>query len=181
MATKRRPSAPSKKTPSSSIPAGFSTVTPYLAIEGAAAALEFYKRAFGAKETRRQATPDGKIIHARLKLGDSIVMLSDVFPGGSITAPSTLGTSTVTLHIYSEDVDRLWSRALQAGAKVAMPLENQFWGERYGQVIDPFGHRWSMAQVVRMSKVEKKALEEQAMAMFSAGQHPASEGPTGTA
>src|SRR6266849_1185077 len=106
------------------IPPGFSTVTPYLAINGAAQAIEFYKKAFGAKEfeRERQTTPEGKLMHGRIKIGDSIVMMSDAFPGmGSLKDPISAGASTVTLHIYSKNVDKLWEQATVAGAKVAQP------------------------------------------------------------
>ena len=155
------------------IPPGFNTVTPHLAINGAAQAIEFYKKAFGAKEfeRERQATPDGKLMHGRIKIGDSIVMLADVFPGSPLKDPLSAGTSTVTLHIYSKNVDKLWEQATGAGAKVTMPLDNQFWGDRYGQLEDPFGHHWSVSQRVKMSPKEMKEKQEKAMAMFSQGQH----------
>jgi len=157
------------------IPPGFSTVTPYLAIKGAAQAIEFYKKAFGAKEfeRERQAMPDGKLMHGRIKIGDSIVMMSDVFPGSNLKDPMSAGLSTVILHVYSKNVDKLWEQATGAGAKVRMPLENQFWGERYGQLEDPFGHRWSVSQRVKMSPKEMKEKQEQAMAQFSQGQRAA--------
>jgi uncharacterized glyoxalase superfamily protein PhnB len=145
-AKKRLPRRP-KQIPA--VPAGFHTVTPYLAIEGASRAVEFYKKAFGAKQLALQATPDGKVIHARLRIGDSIVMMSDVFPGSEAKAPTMVGTSTVTMHIYSKDIDRLWRQAVAAGARVVMPLDNQYWGERYGQLVDPFGHRWSFSKQVK--------------------------------
>jgi len=146
-------------------------VTPYLAIDGAAQALEFYKKAFGALELTRQATPDGKIIHAQVKIGDSIVMISDVFPGTESKSPDTLGGSPVTIHIYSKDADRLWQSALSAGARVITPIDNQFWGERYGQLADPFGHRWSIAMRVKMSREEMDAKQKEAMAMFAQNEH----------
>src|SRR5467141_5133108 len=165
----------SKKAP---IPPGFRTVTPYLAINGAAAAIDWYKKAFGAKELARQAVPDGKLMHARIRIGDSIVMLSDTFPGGT-QSPDTLGNSPVTLHIYINNVDKLWQQAVDAGAKVTMPLDNMFWGERYGQLTDPYGHAWSIAEQVKMSKAERDEKQKQAMAMFSQGQpHEASEQTT---
>lgn len=167
METKRRPQAPRKRSASVRIPAGFHAVTPQLTVDGGAAALEFYQKAFGARVLMRRLTPDGKLLHARLRFGDSIVMVSDTFPGSLMRSPTSLGGSGVTIHLYSSDVDRLWSRAVQAGAKVTRPLQNQFWGERYGQVMDPFGHHWSMAQPIRMSRAERKILEEQAMAMFA--------------
>ncbi len=168
-----------KKTESSNkitpIPPGFRSVTPYLAINGASQAIEFYKKAFGAKELDRQPMPDGKLMHARIKVGDSIVMMSDEFPGSGIKAPTSLGTTTATLHIYSKNVDKLWQQALAAGAKVAMPLDNQFWGERYGQLVDPFGHRWSISMQIKMKPEEMEAKRQQAMAMFSQGEHPGEE------
>ena len=162
-----RPS-PSKLSP---IPPGFRSVTPYLAIDGVAQAIEFYKKAFGAKELSRQAAPDGKIMNANVKIGDSIVMMSDVFPGSDAKSPNALGGSPVTLHIYAKDVDRLWQTALSAGARVIMPLDNQFWGERYGQLVDPFGHRWSISMQVKMSREEMDAKQKEAMAMFAQSEH----------
>jgi PhnB protein len=151
----------------SPIPAGFRTVTPYLAVNGGLEALEFYKKAFGAKELRRQTTPEGKVVHARIKIGDSIVMLSDQFG----PAAATMG-GIVTLHIYSRDVDKLWGQATAAGAKIIFPIDDQYWGERYGQLLDPFGHRWSVSMQVKMSKEEREAKEKAAMTMFAQNQHP---------
>ena len=156
----------------SSIPEGFGTVTPYLTVNGAAQAIEFYKNAFGAKEVSRSPLPDGKILNAILKIGDSMVMLSDEFPGSQTRAPTSIGTTTVALHIYSEDVDKLWEQALAAGARMVMPLDNQFWGERYGQVDDPFGHRFSISMRVEMKPEEMEAKRQAAMAVFAQGQHP---------
>ncbi len=134
--------------------------------------MEFYKKAFGAKETLRHATPDGKILNAQLKIGDSMILLSDEFPGADVRSPLSVGTSTVTIHVYTKDVDKLWAQATAAGARVVMPLNNQFWGERYGQLVDPFGHRWSLSQQVRMSKEEMHALQQASMEMLSQGEHP---------
>ncbi len=167
-----------KKSKLDPIPPGFRTVTPYLAIEGAAEAIEWYKKAFGAKELDREPTPDGKLIHGRVRIGDSIVMMSDVFPGASTKAPKTLGDTTVTLHIYAKDVDKLFRQAVDAGAQITMQLDNQFWGERYGQLRDPFGHQWSISQRVKMTKSEMDEKQKQAMAMFSQGQHPGNPEPT---
>ncbi len=164
-----------KKPKVNPIPKGFGTVTPYLTINGAAEALEWYKKAFNAKELNRETVPGGKIMHARIRIGDSIVMINDYFPGGSTKDPNTLGSTPVTLHVYTKNVDKLWQQAVDAGAKVNMPLDNQFWGERYGQLRDPFGHNWSLSQVIAMSSKEKKEKQEQAMAMFSQGQHPGEE------
>ena len=134
--------------------------------------MEFYKRAFGARELARNAAPDGKLIHGSLQIGTTAVMLSDLFPGADTASPRSLGTSTVTMHINSTDVDRLWARALTAGAKVSMPLENQFWGARYGKLVDPFGHHWSVSQPVKMTAADKKAKRAEAAAMFASGEHP---------
>ena len=168
-----------KKAKVDPIPKGFRTVTPYLSINGAAAAIDWYKKAFGAKELFRDPTPDGKLMHARIRIGDSIVMMSDVFPGANAQGPDTLGKSPVTLHVYVKNVDKLWHQAVDAGAKVTMPLDNQFWGERYGQLTDPFGHHWSLSEQIKMSKAEKDEKQKQAMAMFSQGQRP--EAPEQTA
>jgi PhnB protein len=157
------------------IPPGFGTVTPYLTIKGATEALEFYKKAFSAKELSRQPTPDGKLMHARIRIGDSIVMMSDEMQGGFAKSPSTVGASTVTLHIYTKNVDKFFQQAVEAGAKATMPVDNQFWGERYGQLEDPFGHHWSISQRIKMSPKEMKEKQEQAMAMFAQGEHPARE------
>jgi PhnB protein len=159
----------------SPVPAGFSSLTAYLTVNGAGQAIEFYKKAFGAKEINRHNTPDGKVLNATLRIGDSNIMLADEFPGSITKSPSALGASTVTIHVYSKDVDKLWSQAVAAGAQVAMPLENQFWGERYGQVIDPFGHRWSVSMQVKMSPEEMAEKRKAAMSMFEAGEHPGRE------
>ena len=150
-------------------------MTPYLAVVGGTAAIEFYKKAFGARELARQLTPDGRVIHARLKIGDSIVMLSDVFEGSDRTAPSAVGTSTVTLHIYTRDVDALWNRAVDAGAKITMALDDQYWGERYGHLVDPFGHRWSISSPIRLSRAVRERKRKEAFSAFSRGEHPSKE------
>jgi PhnB protein len=152
------------------VPPGFRTVTPYLSVHGGAEAMEFYKRAFGAKELRRETTPDGKIIHGRLKIGDSIVMISDQFE-----APNAAAGSPVTLHIYSKDTDRLWQQATAAGAKVRFPLADMYWGERDGQLVDPFRHRWSISMQIQMSKEERARKQKEAMAMFDQNEHPGQE------
>jgi PhnB protein len=157
------------------IPPGFHSVTPYLTVNNAAAAIEFYTKAFGAKEVQVHKTPDGKILNAQIKVGDSMVMLSDEFPGSDVRSPLSIGASTVTLHIYTVNVDKLWEMAIAAGARITMPLGNQFWGERYGQLVDPFGHRWSVSQQIKMSEEEMEALQKAAMEMFAQSEHPAKE------
>ncbi len=156
---------PSKPTP---IPPGFRTLTPYLTVRGAAEAVDFYKKASGARELQRQPMPDGRLLHARVKIGDSILMMSDEFPEHGAKSPLALGGTPVTIHLYTKDVDKLWSQAVAAGCKVMMPLEDQFWGERYGQREDPFGHVWSLS--MRVEGLTPKQLEEKrtaAMAGFS--------------
>ena len=161
-----------KKAKVDPIPKGLRTVTPYLSINGAAAAIDWYKKAFGAREIVREPTPDGKLMHAQIRIGDSILMMSDVFPGTSSQSPDVLGNSSVTLQVYVKNVDKLWQQAVDAGAKITMPLDNMFWGERYGQLTDPFGHHWSLSEQIKMSKAERDEKQKQAMAMFSQGQHP---------
>lgn len=170
--TKRSPRKARRTRTLSPIPPGMRTVTPYLAIAGAARALEFYKKAFGAKELSRQPTPEGKLMHAAMKIGDTTIMMSDEFPGSPTRAPTNVGGTTVMLHVYTKDVDRLWSQAVAAGAKVTMPLDNMFWGERYGQLEDPFGHHWTLSMRIRMSAQEKEAKRHAAMASFAQDEHP---------
>jgi uncharacterized glyoxalase superfamily protein PhnB len=127
------------------IPDGFHTLTPHLVVTDAAKAIDFYKRAFGATEITRHMTPDGKgVMHAQVKVGDSMLMLANEWPPMCLSPKSRGGTST-TMHIYVEDADAAFDRAVKAGCTVKMPLTDQFWGDRYGQVEDPFGHQWSIA------------------------------------
>ncbi len=170
MAKKR--SAPRTRKGPSAIPPGFRTVTPYLSLEGGVKAVAFYVKAFGARRISEVLSPDGRLVHGRIRVGDSIVMMSDVLEGSRTASPARLGSSTVTLHVYSKNVDALWARAVAAGAKVAMPLENQFWGERYGQLIDPFGHHWSLSMRVKMSRAEQDKMRRSAMAAFANDEHP---------
>ena len=171
--TKRRARAKFRR-----IPVEFHTVTPYLAINGAAEALEWYKKAFGAKELYREAGPEGKLMHGRMKIGDSVIMLSDVFPGAIHKDPRELGAASVTLHVYSNDVDALWQRAVAVGATVTMQLGDMFWGERYGQLTDPFGHAWSLSMLIPMSRKEMEQKRQEAMKMFEQGRHPELEKST---
>jgi len=137
--TKRR------ETKVAAIPRGYHSVTPHLTVRGAAEAIDFYKRAFGARERGRMPGPDGKtIMHAEVQIGDSIVFLADEFPDMGCRAPQTLGGTTGTLHIYVKDVDRAFQRAVAAGAEVRMPVTDMFWGDRYAKVADPFGHEWGL-------------------------------------
>ena len=128
------------------IPKGYHTITAQLAIEGAEKAIDFYKKAFGAVEMGRMPGPDGKrLMHAMIRIGDSPVMLADAFPEMGGKGPKGLGGSPVTVHLYVSDADKVFAQAVAAGATVTMPIADMFWGDRYGQLADPFGHRWSIA------------------------------------
>jgi len=142
------------------IPEGYHSVTPYLIIEGAADAIEFYKQAFGATELFRFPTPDGKIGHAEIKIGDSPVMLADAYPDMGYNGPKSLGGSPVSLMIYVEDVDTIFNRAVDAGATVKEALSDKFYGDRLGSLIDPFGHVWHVSthkEDVSLEEMEKRA------------------------
>jgi uncharacterized glyoxalase superfamily protein PhnB len=139
----------------------FRTITPQLVVSDVAAAIDWYSKGFGAHELLRNAAPDGKIMHSELLLGDSRFFVVDEFPG-SMKSPLSLGGSPVTLHLYVTDVDALFDRAVGAGATVVMPVADQFWGDRYGMLTDPFGHRWSLAS--RIEDLSPKALQDRAAA-----------------
>src|SRR2546422_10399539 len=142
------------------IPEGYHSVTPYLIIRGASQALDFYKKAFGAVELFRFPTPDGKIGHAEIKIGDSPVMLADEFPEMGAKSPPTIGGSPVTIHLYVEDVDKTFAQAIAAGAKETRPVKDQFYGDRAGQLEDPFGHKWYIAthkEELTMEEVKRRA------------------------
>jgi PhnB protein len=150
------------------VPEGYQTVTPYLAVEDAAKAIEFYTKAFGAKERVRMDTPDGKIGHAELEIGDSLVMLSDPFPQASTKPPKELGGTSVSVFLYVEDVDALTKQAIDAGATSTMEVADQFWGDRMGSITDPFGHSWSIATHVEdVAPEEIAARAKEAMAAMS--------------
>src|SRR5215207_512520 len=127
------------------IPDGYHSVTPYLIIKGASAAIEFYKQAFNAVELFRMDGPDGRIGHAEIKIGDSPVMLADEHPAMNALSPSSIGGSPVGLMIYTDDCDAMYHRAVEAGAAVVRPIMDQFYGDRNGQLDDPYGHRWTIA------------------------------------
>ena len=148
------------------IPPGFHTLTPHLTVRDADKALEFYKNALGAEVLNVARTPDGKVMHAMLRIGDSPLMLNDEFPEMGGLSPLSTGGSGVTIHIYTENVDQAFHRAVNAGAKVKMPLMDQFWGDRYGIVTDPFGHSWSLATHIKdMSPEEMQRGQDEAMEM----------------
>ncbi|SRR5579885_2460730 len=150
------------------IPDGFHSLAPHLTVEGAAEAIEFYKRAFGAQELGRMPAPDGKrLMHAMLRIGDSPLMLVDDFPEyGGKGGPKKLGGTPVTLHLYVEDCDAVYNQAVAAGATPVMPPADMFWGDRYAQLNDPFGHRWSIAThkkdmtPAEMAEAGRKAMAE---------------------
>ena len=135
--------------PTTATPAGYHSVTPAIIVRGAAEAIEFYKRAFGAEEVSRIAGPNGKVAHAEIRIGDSIVMLGDESPEWGTRSPMSTNGTCGSLHLYVADADAAFDRAVRAGATVRYPLENTFWGDRYGKVTDPFGHEWGIATRVR--------------------------------
>jgi PhnB protein len=139
------------------IPEGYPRLSPYLCIDGAARAIEFYVDVLGATERMRMAGPDGTIGHAELEFGDSVIMLADEYPDMGFVSPTRIGGTAVTLHAYVEDVDAVFEKALAAGAKALRPLENQFYGDRSGQFEDPFGHRWNVATHVEDVDPEEMA------------------------
>lgn len=146
------------------VPEGMNTVTPHLVCKDAAQAIDFYKKAFGAEERVRLNTPDGKnILHAALRIGGSVVMLADEFPDWGSVGPETLKGTPVVIHLYVENADSVFDRAVQAGATVKMPLEDMFWGDRYGQLRDPFGHIWSVATHLRDVSLEEMEQAVKAM------------------
>ena len=146
------------------VPEGYHSLTPALVVHNAAEAIEFYKRAFGARELGRMSAPDGRQIwHAELQIGDSRLMLGDEFPDmGDARSPKTLGGTATSLHIYVEDADAVFQRAVDAGATVSMPLMDAFWGDRYGKVTDPFGHLWGIA--TRQEEVSEEEMHRRAQA-----------------
>jgi len=148
------------------IPEGYHTVSPYLAVDDAARAIEYYLKAFGAKELVRMEAPGGKVGHAELELGDSRIMLSDPFPQASTRPPKELGGTSASVFMYVEDVDAVVKRAVDAGATVTMEVANQFWGDRFGTITDPFGHVWSIA--THVEDVPPEEMAERAKAAMAA-------------
>ena len=159
----RKAAAPRKKMVKP-IPEGYHTVTPYLSLQGAAEALEFYKKAFGARELMRLDAPGGKIAHAEMKIGDSIIMMADEFPDMDFLSPLTRGGSTVNLHLYVHKVDEMVDGAVKAGATLLRAVKDQFYGDRTGSVRDPFGHVWHLATHTEdLSKAELRKRADAAM------------------
>jgi PhnB protein len=142
------------------IPEGHHAVTPYLSIKGAANAIEFYKKAFGAREVMRMAQPDGRLRHAELQIGDSRIMVADEFPDLNFRGPHSIGGTPVHLHLYVDDVDTVVNRAVAAGAKILRPVQDQFYGDRSGSLADPHGHVWHVAthkEDLSMEELQKRA------------------------
>ncbi|MEQ2010397.1 MAG: VOC family protein [Limisphaerales bacterium] len=127
------------------IPDGYSAVTPYLIIKGAARAIDFYQRIFGARERMRIPGPGDAVMHAEIEIGGSVIMLADEFPHMGAVSPETLGGTPVFVHLYVPDADAMFANAVGAGAKAEQPMENKFYGDRSGTLLDPFGHRWTLA------------------------------------
>jgi PhnB protein len=155
------------------IPPGYHSITPYLVVNEASRAIEFYKQAFGAKETVRMGGPGGKVGHAELKIGDSMLMLSDEMPGSGTRSPQSLGGSPVSIFMYVESVDSVFNQAVKAGAKADMPPQDMFWGDRFGKLTDPFGHSWAIAthiEDVAPQEMEKRAQAAMAQMAQGAGQ-----------
>ncbi|HEV8648465.1 MAG TPA: VOC family protein [Actinomycetes bacterium] len=140
------------------------TITPHLVVRGAAAASEWYQRALGAEERGRVPVPGGRFMQIELRFGDSTVMISDEFPDLGVVSPLSLGGTVGALSLHTDDVDGLWQRALEAGAEVSLPLQDAFWGDRHGEIIDPFGHRWALAHHLR--DVPTDEIRAAAAAMF---------------
>jgi len=171
---KRKPARSPARKPSAkkveAVPRATGSLVPGLAVRGAAEAIAFYVKAFGARELSRMTGPDGKIMHAELKIGDRVLFLGDEFPEMGAPSPQTLGGSPVSLMHYVKDVDAVFARAVAAGAKPVLPVSDQFWGDRFGQVVDPFGHRWALAthKVDMTPRQMKKAMDDWMAAQGSA-------------
>jgi PhnB protein len=146
------------------IPEGYHTVTPYICVRDAAAALEFYKNAFGAIEEVRMQDPSGKVGHAEIKIGDSHIMLADEFPEMEFRSPQSIGGTPVTIHLYVEDVDAMVDRAVSAGATLVRPVKDEFYGDRSGSIKDPFGHSWSIS--THKEDVSPEEIEKRVAALY---------------
>jgi PhnB protein len=146
------------------LPEGFTTVTPYLVIDGAEKAIEFYSKTLGAELIDKSAGPDGKIMNAQIKIGNAMIMLNDEFPDYGAIGPKKIGGTAVTMHIYVPDANATWEKVKTSGAEITMPMSDQFWGDRYGCFTDPFGHKWSIAQ-----RIENVSDEDMQKRMAEAG------------
>jgi PhnB protein len=153
-------------TPRNAAPAGMHTITPHLVVGDADAASDWYQRALGAVERMRLPLPNGKVMYVELRIGDSTLMAASEFAEFGIVSPLTIGGTAVVLHVFTDDVDAAWQRAVDAGAEILHPLQDQFWGDRQGQLLDPFGHKWNLAQHLR--DVPADELAEAAAKVFAA-------------
>jgi PhnB protein len=149
------------------VPEGYNTVNAYLCVDGAADAIAFYTDVLGAEERVRIGAPDGKVGHAELTLGDSLIMLSDEYPEMNVRGPKAIGGTPVTIGVYVDDVDATFAKAVAAGAREVRPIEDHFYGDRAGQFEDPWGHRWSVATNIEDVSVEE--MQRRAAAMFGGG------------
>jgi PhnB protein len=155
------------------VPEGYHSITPYITCKNAGRAMDFYKKAFGATEINRMPGPDGRIMHAELRIGDSLIFISDEFPGMSV-APSGDGLSPYSLFLYTDNVDDIFNRAVREGCRADMPLADMFWGDRYGKVTDPFGHHWGLAQHIEdvaPAEMQRRSAEWTASMAKAAGQN----------
>ena len=150
------------------IPKGYHAVTPYLSVQGAASAIAFYKKAFGAKEIMRMPGPEGTIGHAEIQIGDSRIMLADEFPDMNFRSPRAVGGTSVNIHLYVQDVDKVAKKAVAAGAKLLRPVADQFYGDRSGSLEDPFGHVWHVA--THTEDIPMKELKKRAVAMAASAE-----------
>jgi PhnB protein len=147
------------------IPEGFHTATPTLVVKNAAQAIDYYKKVFGAEELMRMPSPDGKISHAEIKIGDSKIFLSDEFPQHGGKSPQTLGGFTGGIYLYVPDVDKVFDKAIAAGGKSSMPVTDMFWGDRHGNFIDPFGHSWGVS--THTEDLSEEEMEKRAQAFYA--------------
>lgn len=170
--TEGRAKRPAKKAKAAKkaapIPPGYRNVTPYIVCRNASSAIDFYKRAFGAKEKVRMPAPDGKVMHAEIKIGDSMIMLSDEMPEFGALSPETIGGSPQSVFLYVKNVDAVASQAVAAGATVVMPVADMFWGDRYGKFKDPYGHQWQIA--THKEDLTAKEMAKRQQAAFAQGQ-----------
>jgi PhnB protein len=161
----KRKLAPKRKPKVNPVPEGFHTLTPYLVVRDATSAIEFYKKALGAGARGVHRAPDGRVINAELKVGNSLFMLCDEYPEMGSVSPLGRGGTSVTMHIFCPNVDVVFTKAVAAGAQVRMPVMDMFWGDRYGSFEDPFGHLWSVG--TRKEKLSAKEVEARAAAAFA--------------
>lgn len=169
----RRKAPPAARRKVEAVPARLGSVSSYLVIRDCARALEFYGRAFGAKELTRMSGPDGKVMHAEVRIGNRVVLMAEEMPAVGYGSPESIGGTTVTLMLYVPDCDKVYARALEAGARELRPPEDMFWGDRYSQVLDPFGHRWAIAtHRADLTKKQLEAAQADFMAKMAGGSAP---------